>query len=159
MPIPESPPGTRAQFALAVRLDKYLFAIPLEAVVEVLPALPIEPLPNVPPFVQGAVFVRDQFLPVLDAAKRMGLPASKRSLEPPIVCLRIQEQWIGIEVDEALDLIELQPDRSHPTLEFPGNARFLSGFSECEGQIIGLLDPKKLLDGGAPRIDGEQNAV
>ncbi len=159
MPVPERKSISLAQIVLAIRLGKHLFAIPIESVVEVFPALPIESLPDVPPFVRGTVFVRDQLLPVIDAAKRLGLEPHERSLEPPIVCLNANGRPVGIEVDEVLDLIELKAVRSFSTIDFPGSAGFLSGFVECEGRIIRLLDPEKLRDGGEARIHEEQNAV
>lgn len=159
MPVTERKSHSRAQIALAVRLDKQLFAIPIEAIVEVFPALPIESLPDVPPFVRGTVFVRDRLLPVLDAAKRLGLEPGERPLESPIVCLNAAGRLMGMEFDEVLDLIELRAEPSFSTMDFPGYSGFVSGFVECEGRIVRVLDPGKLLDVGDFRIHDDQKAV
>ena len=159
MTVSERKSNSRARIALAVRLDKQLFAIPIEAIVEVFPALPIESLPDVPPFVRGTVFVRDRLLPVLDAAKRLGLEPGEHPLESPIVCLNAGGRLMGVEFDEVLDLIELNPERSFSTIDFAGYAGFVSGFVDCEGRIVRLLDPEKLLDVGEFRIHEDRRAV
>lgn len=57
-----------------------LHAIPINVVDEVLPALPIEAVPQCPRFVRGVVLSRGRFIPVLDAAERLGLPNHNRPL-------------------------------------------------------------------------------
>ena len=58
---------------LLVRLAKDLYAIPIAAIEEVLPALPIEAVPQSPSFIRGVIFVRGHLIPVLSAAERSGL--------------------------------------------------------------------------------------
>ncbi len=131
---------------LAVRLGPNLHAIPIEAVEEVLPALPIESVPHCPAFVRGVVFVRGHLIPVLDAAERLGLKDHPRPLEPHIVCLRIDDRLIGIEFDEALDLMDLGDGESLTSQDIGGGAGFFSGVVEREGRIIRLLDPDQLIN-------------
>jgi purine-binding chemotaxis protein CheW len=130
---------------LIVRLGKDLLAIPVHAVEEVLPALPIEPVPSCPPFVLGVVFVRGHLIPVLDAAVRLGLDGRNRPLEPHIVCLRIGGRLIGVEFDEALDLMDLGTADSLSSTDLGANAGFFSGVVEREGEIYRMLDPDLLL--------------
>jgi purine-binding chemotaxis protein CheW len=159
MPDLDRTPVSLTNIVLAVRLGQQLFGIPIESVVEVLPALPIESLPDVPVFVRGAAFVRDQFLPVLDAARRFGLESRDRPLEPPIVCLTVGGRLIGIEFDEAVDLIELKPASLVSNIDLPGSAGVVSRLVEHEGRILRLLDPENLLDGAEAGINDQQNAV
>ena len=56
-----------------MRIGENLHAMPIDVIVEVLPALPIEAVPQCPAFVRGVVFVRGHLIPVLDAAERLGL--------------------------------------------------------------------------------------
>ncbi|MEO8494970.1 MAG: chemotaxis protein CheW [Planctomycetota bacterium] len=130
---------------LAVRIGKDLHAVPIRAVEEVLPALPIESVPNCPPFVRGVVFVRGHLIPVLDAAERLGLKDHVRPPEPHIVCLRIDGRLIGVEFDEALDLLDLRGVEELSSAELGASGGFFSGVVEREGQIYRLLDPDKLI--------------
>ena len=140
---------TRSQPAgitvLAVRLGTNLLALPIEAVEEVLPALPIESVPQCPSFVRGVVFVRGHLIPVLDAAERLGMRDHQRPDEPHIVCLRQHERLIGVEFDEALDLMELGMEDWLTAEELGAKSGFLRGLVERDGLIIRMLDPEKLI--------------
>ncbi len=105
--------GTAAEsLVLAVRIGDALYGLPLLAIEEVLPALPVDPLPQCPDALRGVVCLRGQWIPILDAAARLGV-ARQRPDEPPIVCVRSDGRLVGIEVDEVLDLLHLD---SRPTL-------------------------------------------
>lgn len=130
---------------LAVRLGEDVHAIPIDAVEEVLPALPIESMPQCPAFIRGVVYVRGHVIPVLDAAERLGLHEHQRPLEPHIVCLRIGDRLIGVEFDEALDLIEIDPTKLMAAERIGARHGFFSGVIDHDGQMIRLLDPDRLL--------------
>ncbi|MCL4206639.1 MAG: chemotaxis protein CheW [Pirellulaceae bacterium] len=130
---------------LAVRLGTHRYAFPIEAVEEVLPALPIDAVPECPDFVLGVVFVRGRSIPVLDAAERLGFKGHKRPDEPPIVCVRVGGRLVGVEVDETIDLMEIRLD---PVLAADGSGSregVLSGLVECDGQVIRILNLDKLI--------------
>lgn len=130
---------------LAVRLGEDVHAIPIDAVEEVLPALPIESIPQCPAFIRGVVYVRGHVIPVLDAAERLGLHEHQRPLEPHIVCLRIGDRMIGVEFDEALDLIEIDSAKLIAADKIGARRGFFSGVIDHDGQMIRLLDPQSLL--------------
>jgi purine-binding chemotaxis protein CheW len=131
--------------ALTVRLGENLHAIPIAAVEEVLPALPIETIPQCPEFVRGVVFVRGHLIPVLDAAERLGIKDHPRPPEPHIVCLRIAERLVGIEFDEALELIELGEGASLSADVVGAAQGFFAGVIEQDGQVIRVLNPDQMM--------------
>ena len=135
---------TSPQLALAVRIGRDLHAIPIGAIEEVLPALPIAAVPQCPPFVRGVVFVRGQLIPVLDAAERLGILNHVRVPEPHIVCLQVGMRRMGLEVDEAVDLIEV-PRTALTVDEVNVQEGFLSGFVEREGQLIRILNVDRMI--------------
>jgi purine-binding chemotaxis protein CheW len=134
-----------AEKALAVRLGEDLHAIPITAIEEVLPALPIESIPQCPAFVRGVVSVRGHLIPVLDAAERLGLEGHQRPAEPHIVCVRVGGRLVGLEVDEALDLIDLSPATLVPAEDIGASAGFFAGVVELDDQVVRILDPQRLL--------------
>jgi purine-binding chemotaxis protein CheW len=131
--------------ALAVRLGENVHAIPIAAVEEVLPALPVERIPQCPTFVRGVISVRGHLVPVLDAAERLGLTDHQRPAEPHIVCVRVGQRLVGVEVDEALDLVDLRGGTQVAAEALGAAPGFFSGAIELEGQIVRLLDPTGLL--------------
>jgi purine-binding chemotaxis protein CheW len=130
---------------LIVRLGENLHGVPIEWVEEVLPALPLETVPQCPEFVRGVVFVRGHLIPVLDAAERLGIEGHRRAMEPHIVCLRIRDRLIGVEFDEALDLMDLGPGEWLAADRIGARQGFFAGLIERDGQIVRLLDPEKLM--------------
>jgi purine-binding chemotaxis protein CheW len=132
--------------ALAVRIAGKLHAIPIGAVEEVLPALPVEELPQCPPYVRGVVFVRGHLIPVLSAAERLELRGYERPPEPYIVCLSLGGQLLGIEVDEALDLIDLAGGSELAAERVGAGGGFFDRVLELDGQIVRVLNPDRLLD-------------
>jgi purine-binding chemotaxis protein CheW len=141
----ESKTALGQQLALAVRIGPHQHAVPVTAVEEVLPALPIERIPGAPDFVRGVIFVRGRLIPVLDAAERLGLKDHARSLEPHIVSLRMGDQLLGLEVDEALDLVDLGQGTRLSADEMGARRGFFTGVVELDGEIIRLLNPDRLL--------------
>jgi purine-binding chemotaxis protein CheW len=134
-----------ARSALLVRIAGSLYSFPASAVEEVLPALPLEETPQTPPFVRGAVFVRGQALPVIDAAERLQLAGRKRPLEPPIVCLTLNGRRVGVEVDEAVDLIEWDGGAFAAAADLASRDGFFAGLQEFDGQVVRLLNPERML--------------
>jgi purine-binding chemotaxis protein CheW len=130
---------------LAARLGEELYAIPIECVEEILPALPIEGVPQCPSFVRGVVFVRGHLIPVISGAERLGIRNHQRPFEPHIVCLRIGDRLIGVEFDEAIDLVQLGDSPPLTANECGAEQGCLVCVVELDGVIIRLLDPKKLL--------------
>ena len=133
------------QLALAVRIGGDVHVMPIDVIVEVLPALPIEAVPQCPSFVRGVVFVRGHLIPVFDAAERLGLQNHVRPPEPHIVCLRVGSRLVGLEVDEALDLIDIPLTTALPVEEVNAQSGFLTGLVEVDGQVIRILDVERMV--------------
>ena len=129
---------------LLARLGQHLYALPIASVVEVLPDLPMEPIPNCPEFVRGVIFVRGHLIPVLSAASRLGLATRQRSAEPNIVCVRTGQRLVGLEFDEALDLIDYSVAEVLPAQEIGAPDGLFTGMFEHEGRFVRLLDPDRL---------------
>ncbi|MCY2989602.1 MAG: chemotaxis protein CheW [Planctomycetota bacterium] len=140
-----SPATSVDHLALAVRIGENQHAILLARIEEVLPALPIESVPQCLDFIRGVVFVRGHLIPVLDAAERLGLKNHQRPLEPHIVCLRVHNRLVGLEVDEALDLVDLRHGVSVSADEIGAQRGFFTGVVELDGNVFRLLDPDRLL--------------
>lgn len=137
--------GLGQQLALAMRIGGQLHALPIDVIEEVLPALPIEAIPQCPAFVRGVVFVRGHLIPVFDAAERLGLRNHVRPPEPHIVCLRVGSRLVGLEVDEALDLIDIPQSTALPVEVVDVQSGFLSGLVDWDGQLIRILDAERMI--------------
>ena len=134
----------RGEKVLLVRLGPNLYAVPIAAIEEVLPDLPMESVPHCPDYVRGVIFVRGHLIPVLDAAERLGLATREQADEPVIVCLKIGQRRVGALFDEVLDLMDLDQAKILPAGEIGARDGFFTGVVEHEGRFIRLLDPERL---------------
>ncbi|HZZ79548.1 MAG TPA: chemotaxis protein CheW [Gemmataceae bacterium] len=130
---------------LLVRLAKDLYAIPIASIEEILPALPIEAMPQSPEYVRGVVFVRGHLIPVLSAAERLGLRDHQSSDDPPVICVRVGKRMVGIEFDEAVDLMDIEGAKALGCEEIGVQEGFFTGVVECNGLVIRMLNPEYLI--------------
>lgn len=75
------------------------------AVVEILPALAVRPLPGQPPFVAGAIDVRGTTLPVLDLRVRFGRPPRPMELSDKLIVARAHGRTVAVWVDAVDGLV------------------------------------------------------
>jgi len=88
-------PGADRQPALLVRAAGRLCAVPIAHVVEVMRALPVEPIPGAPSFVPGLAIIRGAPMPVVD----LGLLTGGRSASGRFVTLRLGDRRAALAVD------------------------------------------------------------
>lgn len=87
--------------ALVVRVGGLRAALPLDAVVEVLPALASSPLSDGPDMVCGVVNLRGAPIPLLSLRERLGLPPVEPDPDHHIVVCEIGDRHVGVWVDAA----------------------------------------------------------
>jgi len=94
--------GTGGRQALLIcRIGSRLYGIPLEHVLETMRPLPVEPLGQLPGFVDGLSLIRGRPTPVIDAHRLLGAGAEGRTRER-YVTLRLGERYAALAVDAVL---------------------------------------------------------
>src|SRR2546425_3225432 len=91
-------PGADRHPALLVRAAGRLCAVPIAHVVEVMRALPVEPIPGAPSFVPGLAIIRGAPTPVVD----LGLLTGGRSADGRFVTLRLGDRRAALAVDAVI---------------------------------------------------------
>jgi len=128
---------------LICRSDDKLCALPLHHVAETMRALPIEALPAMPEFVLGAAIIRDQAMPVVDAAILLGTGSKRRGTTARFVTIKLDGQdgqrRIALVVDAVLGVRMLARDTSS------GIAPLLVGAQQRLVDAVSLLDSQLLL--------------
>jgi purine-binding chemotaxis protein CheW len=99
---------------LIFRLDELRCGLDAAAVLEILPALAVRPLPGSPPFVAGAIDVRGAIVPVLDLRVRFGRPPRAMALSDRLILARAHQRTLAIWVDEVEGLFPHDPDTVAP---------------------------------------------
>ncbi|MBI4179294.1 chemotaxis protein CheW [bacterium] len=130
---------------LAFRLSRDVYAAAIDSVEEVLPFLPLEPVPGAPDFFRGVAFVRGHLMPVLDGAVRLGIQRTDPPpADPHIIAFHANQRLTGLIVDEALDLVELPVDGRMLAADFQAESSFFDGMVESGGALYRLINPARI---------------
>lgn len=85
-------------------IDETRYAIRADAVVEIVRAVAVTPLPNAPAVVEGIIDVRGSIVPVFDLRRRFHLPLRELSPTDHFVIVRASTRQAAMHVDRVLDL-------------------------------------------------------
>lgn len=131
--------------ALIFQLDRQQFAIGLDSVGEILPAIPPAPIPQVPPIVEGVVVLRGRTIPVLDIRRRFGLPPKTVDLSDHLVIARAAGREVALRVDRALSLADLSTMPKSDIAEIVPGSRYVSGIAQSGDDIVFIHDLERFL--------------
>ncbi len=93
---------------LEFRLGEERFALPLTAIGEVSPLLPITEIPHTPPFVLGVVNLRTRIFSVLDLRRLLELPPSRTLPESGYLLFLVAAKMeFAVPIDELLQVRRL----------------------------------------------------
>jgi purine-binding chemotaxis protein CheW len=95
---------------LLFTIDENRYGIVADAVVEIVRAVAITPLPNVPAVIAGVIDVRGAVMPVFDVRRRFGLVAREVELSDHFVIVRAKRRSAVLHVDRVLDLADVDDD-------------------------------------------------
>lgn len=104
-PVEAAGPASVEWQLLVVEVAGHRCGLPLEAVVEIHPAVELIPLPGAPDVVLGLVNRRGNALPVMSLRRRWGLPHRLLQAGDHLVVLQLPHRQVGLLVDAAAELI------------------------------------------------------
>jgi len=116
-------------------------AAPIERLREVLPALPLTPLPGAPPAVLGVANVRGTLVTVVDCRRLLG--ESDRAVPDATVLVDLGGKAVGLAVDSVEDLVEVDDSDLAPPVA-DGSAGWAVRLDD--GPPARLLDLDHLLE-------------
>jgi purine-binding chemotaxis protein CheW len=134
--------GANRAMWLICRVSTRVCALPLDAVVETMRPLVVEPVAGAPGFVSGLSIVRGEPIPVVDAARLLGTEVASPSR---LVTLRAGTRRFALAVDAVLGVRALDP----------GSLAVLPPLLDELGDVvtaIGTLDAQLLLVLRASRL-------
>jgi len=130
------------------------FGLPVEAVLEVRKTSELVKVPHAPDFIEGISHIRGRPVAILDLAKKLGKGAVKNSAQNRFVITKSQENVVGLLVDSAREVLEVETR----TLE-PVQAAGME-ILDLQGRLVPILRPNDLLsetegqDLGKEKING-----
>ncbi len=146
IPVARPSEGSARLEVLAFEVAGETYALPIQAVTEIVLPRTVTPLPRTPEFVLGVVSLRGAVVPVVDLARRLQLPSGESSRGSRILVLRDGEDRMGFWVDRVQGVVRFSPGDVE-TADFASavDPRFLAGIGyHREGDLVALLDAGRL---------------
>ena len=135
------------------RLDSELYGVNVLQVQEVLRATEITPVPGAPEYVMGIINLRGNVVTVVDTRKRFELSPRPMDDASRIIILESDHQVIGILVDSVAEVVEMRASEieTAPGVGSEESARYIQGVCSREGELLILIDLKRLFTEGEQR--------
>ncbi|MFS0839334.1 chemotaxis protein CheW [Paenibacillus sp. 1P03SA] len=111
--------------------------------------LPMTRVPKTPAFVKGVINLRGVVVPVIDLRSRFGLPETSYSDNTRVIIVAVNDLEVGLIVDSANDVIDLNEDNIENPPEVVGGikAKYLHGIAKIgEDRLLVLMNLEQVLN-------------
>ena len=148
---------TDTQF-VTLGIDREVFAVPVELVLEILAMRTPFRVPDAPPHLAGLIDVRDQAVPVIDLRLKLGLEAAPPTSNTRILVLEVavsgRKLVLGLIADRVFEVIAL--DRSAigppPDIGTTWRSEYISGVARHGDTFVIIFDLARLLSSDAQAL-------
>ena len=108
---------------------------------------PVTKVPKALPFVEGVIRLRDAIIPVIDLAKRFGLPPTPQEQQARIIIARLGAQNVGLIVSRVTEVLTIPAAEIGPAppLTFDQQHRYVRGMARLKDGLLSVLDLDRLL--------------
>ncbi len=131
------------------RLRDEEFGVDIGSVKEITRVADISNIPEAPSFIHGVTNLRGQIIAVIDLAKQFGLASVEKLPESArIVVTEVNDQTVGMLVDEVPGVLKISDENIEPTPELiqtEARKDYIKGVGKLENRLIVLLDLEKVL--------------
>jgi len=133
---------------IVFRLEGEEYAISVQMVGSIERILPITRVPSTPKFVKGVINLRGVVTPVIDLKERFYEKETEFTGQTRIIIVHIDGITVGLIVDEANDVLDIQADQIEPPPEAVGSieVEYINGVVKLEKRLLILLDLQKVLN-------------
>ena len=110
--------------------------------------LPITPIPRSAEFIEGVVNLRGLILIVMELSKRLDLKPAPRSDKNRIVVVEIDNNSVGMIVDEVTEVLRMPKDQIVKTPELSEadiTKKYITGIGKLDNRLIILIDLAAIL--------------
>jgi purine-binding chemotaxis protein CheW len=138
-----------AQF-VTLGIDHEVFAIPVEAVLEILDFRPVFRIPEAPPYMLGLIDLRGRSVPVLDLRGKLGLPSIAPTETTRILVIEVnmsgKPMVLGLVADRVIEVVAFASKDIEPAPEIGVRWRsdYISGVGHREGRFVVIFDLPRL---------------
>ncbi|MCP4981001.1 MAG: chemotaxis protein CheW [Gammaproteobacteria bacterium] len=127
-------------------LENEIYGINVMQVQEVLRKVEMAPIPGAPHYITGIINLRGNVVSVINARSRFGLPAVETTSSARIIVVEVQDQVIGILVDEVAEVVDVDYSEiaTAPNVGSQESSRYIDGVISRDDKLLILIDLNKL---------------
>ncbi len=124
---------------LVFQVKEEFFAVDVFRVVEIINPMKFHHVYDLPGFIEGLINLRGELIPVVSMRKRFGIEEQSESSR--IIIVKVENEKIGLEVDEVLEIVTVDEDRlSKPSRLFRGfRAEFIESVAEIDTERVAII--------------------
>lgn len=132
---------------IAFQLKDKEYAIPVEQVRSIEKIQHITRVPGVAPHIKGVINLRGLVTPIIDLRNKFRLGDADYSEHSRIIIAVLEQLEVGLIVDAANDVLDIQLDEIEPPPEIIGGteAEYINGVVKAGNRLLILLDLEKVL--------------
>lgn len=142
------------------RLGSEEFGARIDQVKEIIKMTHITPMPKAPSFIKGVINLRGDVIAVIDLAGQFNLPPCELDDEPRIIVAEVEDNILGMLVDEVVEVLRISTENINPTpsmIETNIDTRYIEGIGKLENRLFILLNLKKVLT--AKEVESMEKAI
>lgn len=139
-------------------IDREVFAVPVETVIEILDMRPVFRIPEAPAHLKGLIDVRGRAVPVIDLRTKLGMPSTEADQNTRIVVLDVpmadRRLAIGLVADRVFDVIALRSDQIEPAPDIGTrwDSDYIRGIGRKLETFVVVLELPRLFSGDAQHL-------
>ncbi len=130
---------------VSFRLYKEIYALNILYVQEIIKPLSVTHVPLASPWIAGVINLRGQIIPLIYLSRRLGLEQATYQRDTRFVIVRSREQSVGFVVDEVLEVLRLNADKTEPPPGHLDYREYIHTVSKQERGMVMVLDLNKIL--------------
>lgn len=130
-------------------LNNEEFGIDILKVQEINRMTDIAKIPNAPDYVEGAINLRGNTIPIINLRKKLGFNAASTGESTRIVVVELKKAVVGFIVDSVSSVLRIPTDTIEPPPSIISNmeSHYMKGVGKLDDRLIILLDLEKIFDG------------
>ena len=125
------------------KLGEEHFAVETDKILSINDMMTITMVPKAPDYIKGLINLRGSIKSLVDVNLLLNIESKKE--QNNIIILKVDEEEIGISVDEVEEVIDIDEDRLQ-RLETHNTEAYIKGVIDLEEKLLTVIDIEKLLN-------------
>ena len=126
-------------------LDDHCYALHLEVVERVIPAVEITPLPKAPEIVLGLINIKGRILPVLNIRRRFRLPDRETELTDHFIIAKTSKRTVTFPADSARGVIQISDREITKAMDILPELEYVRGVVKLKDGLLLIHDLESFL--------------